>query len=172
MQPCSTSPCTASLFLWTSVNFLEKRSSFICHVQYWKREWEDLKRWLPSSFLTVTEIMNSSKADSWQEMQSRGSYNYCVSLGLTTRMQNRVCKAQEEPCDETCLLVWNMSTEVLFCSQKLQRRKKQGRNRKPHKENPDGERKFPIDISSGFLQLPSGLKRRFNSIISQVRHIL
>lgn len=136
MQPCNASPCTASLFLWTSVNFLEKRYSFICHVQYWKREWEDLKRQLPSSFLTVTEIMNICKADSWQKMQSRGSYNYCVSLGLKTRMQNCVCKAQEEPWDETCSLFWNMSTEVLFYFQKLQRRRKQGRNRNHIKKIP------------------------------------
>lgn len=30
--------------------------------------------------------------------------------------------------------------------------------KKPYKENPEGEKNYPIDISSGFLQLPSGLK--------------
>lgn len=145
MQPCKPSPCTAPLFLWTPVNFLEKRSSFICHIQYWKREREDLKRQLPSSFLTVTEIMSGTKADSWQEMQSRRLIQLpCKPTSEDKNAELCVWKAQEEPWDETRSLVWSMSTEALPCFQKVQRTRKQGRNKKETTQRKSRRRKkFP-----------------------------
>lgn len=72
----------------TSVNFPEKRSSFTCHVQYWEREREDLKIRPPSSFLSITEIMNSTKAHSLQEMMSRR----LIQLSCKSRWEGKNAK--------------------------------------------------------------------------------